>query len=339
MAKVMALGEIMCRLSVGNGVRLSDAPAFDARYGGAEANVAVSLANFGHDANFASKVPAGPLGDAAEKSLRRAGVGLSQLLRGGARLGTYYLEMGTANRGSVAVYDRAGSSFATMEGCEWDPDALFDGVDLFHITGICPALSPTWRTLALALMEEATSRNVPVSYDVNFRGKLWSWDECMDSFRAALPYVTVLSASWGDAQSVLGLERTSWSEEAMRASYDALVAAHPNVKVIYSTRRVAHSSSSNDLTGYLYLAGEDGAPGTLVRSRTHAIEPIVDRVGGGDAFAAGVLHGWLTGMEPQETIEFAAAASVLKHSVFGDANVFTASEVADFMASGSDVKR
>lgn len=339
MATVLSLGEVMCRLSVGGGVRLADAPAFDAHYGGAEANVAISLANFGHDARMATKVPENPLGDAVVRHLWRCGVDTSQVLRGGARLGTYYLEIGTGNRGSVAVYDRAGSSFATMDGCEWDLDELFSGVDLLHITGICPALSPAWRSATLEIVRGAAERGVAVSYDVNYRGKLWTWDECMDAFRDVLPYVSILAASWGDVQSALGLERTDWSEEAMTAAYDALVAAHPNVRAIYSTRRVARSSSSNDLTGYLYVADGTGAAGTLHASRTWRVEPIVDRVGGGDAFAAGVLHGLLGKTEPAEAIEFAAAASVLKHTVMGDANCFTAAEVADFMASGADVKR
>lgn len=339
MAKVLALGEVMCRLSVGDGVRLSDAAAFDARYGGAEANVAISLANYGYDVEFASKVPANPLGDAVVKHLRKCGVGCTHLLRGGARLGTYYLEMGTANRGSMAVYDRAGSSFATMEAGEWDLDDLFAGVDLFHITGICPALSPAWRAATLGLVREAKARGIQVSYDVNFRSKLWTWDECMEAFRDVLPFVDILAASWGDVQSALGLERTAWSEDAMVAAYDALVAVHPNVRAVYCTRRQAHSSSSNDLTGYLYTAPGNGEAGTLVRSATHHVEPIVDRVGGGDAFAGGVLHGILSGMPPADAIEFGVAASVLKHSVFGDANAFTADEVADFMASGADVKR
>lgn len=338
-ASVLTLGEIMCRLSTGNGVRLADATSFEACYGGAEANVAISLANFGHQAAFATKVPEGPLGDAVVKHLRSCGVSTVHVLRGGPRLGTYYLEMGTGNRGSRAVYDRAGSSFATMDAGEWDADALFDGVGLFHVTGICPALSPAWREATPRLAAEAIRRDIPVSYDVNFRGKLWTWDECMDAFRDVLPSVSVLAASWGDVESALGLERTAWSEKTMAQAYDALVAAHPNVRVVYCTRRVAHSSSSNDLTGYLYLANGTGQPGTLFSSGTYHVEPIVDRVGGGDAYAAGVLHGVLAGMEPQQTVEFAAAASVLKHTVWGDANRFGAAEVAEFLTSGADVKR
>ncbi len=339
MATVLCVGEVMCRLSVGGGVRLADAQAFEAHYGGAEANVAVSLANFGHEARMATKVPANPLGDAVVRQLRRCGVDVSEVLRGGPRLGTYYLETGTGNRGSVAVYDRAGSSFAAMAGCEWDLDELLAGVDLVHITGICPALSPAWREATLEIVRGAAERGVAVSYDVNYRGKLWSWDACMEAFRDVLPYVTILAASWGDVQSALGLERTDWGEAAMQAAYDALVAAHPNVRAVYSTRRVAHTSSSNDLTGYLYLADGSGAPGQLRASRTWRMEPIVDRVGGGDAFAAGVLHGLLAKLPAQETIEFAVAASVLKHTVKGDANCFTAREVEDFLSSGADVKR
>lgn len=338
MARVLALGEVMCRLSCGGGVRLADAASFSACYGGAEANVAVSLANFGHDVTMATKVPEGPLGDAVVRHLRRSGVDVSRVLRGGARLGTYYLEMGTANRGSVAVYDRAGSSFATMDPGEWDLDALFDGVELFHITGICPALSATWRQRTVELARAAADRGVAVSYDVNFRSTLWDWDSCMDAFRDVLPYVSVLSASWGDVQSALGLGRTEWGEQAMRDAYGALFSAHPNVRAVYCTRRVARSSSSNDLTGYLFVAGEGGEPLRHV-SRMFTMEPIVDRVGGGDAFAAGVLHGLLSGMGPQATIDFACAAGTLKHSIFGDANAFSVREVSDFMASGADVRR
>ena len=336
---VLALGEIMCRLSTATGVRLADAASFEACYGGAEANVAVSLANFGHRAAFATKVPEGPLGDAVVRHLRGFGVSTAHVLRGGPRLGTYYLELGAGNRGSRAVYDRAGSSFATMDAGEWDLDALFGDAALFHVTGICPALSPSWREATSRLAAEAARRNIPVSYDVNFRGKLWTWDACMDAFRDVLPSVSVLAASWGDVESALGLERTAWSEKTMLCAYDALVAAHPNVRVVYCTRRVAHSSSSNELTGYLYLADGSGEPGTLFSSRTYCVEPIVDRVGGGDAYAAGVLHGVLSGMGAQETVDFATAASVLKHTVWGDANRFDAAEVAEFLTSGADVKR
>ena len=157
MAKVLALGEIMLRFSAGGGVRLSDASAFAANYGGAEANVAISLAQFGHDAAFASKVPVNPLGDGAVKHLHRFGIDCSQVLRGGARLGTYYIEEGVGARGSQATYDRAGSAFAEITECEWDLDELFNDVELMHISGVCPALSPEWRELTLELVRLSTS--------------------------------------------------------------------------------------------------------------------------------------------------------------------------------------
>lgn len=334
MAKVVTLGEIMLRLSVGGGVRLSDADEFKANYGGAEANVAVSLANFGHAAAFASKVPGNALGDGAIAHLRRFGVDTAQVLRGGARLGAYYLEEGVGGRGSQATYDRAGSAFAEMHSCEWDLDRLFSGIDLLHLSGICPALSDAWRALALELVREAVARGVRVSFDVNFRAKLWSWDECIAAFSSILPYVSVLSAGIGDVQSVLGAERTAWSEPALADAYARLFDAAPRLEAVYSTRRIVHSSSSNDLTGYLMERG-----GALVHSRTHHIEPIVDRVGGGDAFAAGVLHGVLLGWDGQRTIEFGCAASALKHTVAGDCNRFNADEVERFMQNGADVAR
>lgn len=333
MAKVLALGEIMLRLSVGDGVRLADAQAVKANYGGAEANVAASLAQFGHEAAFASKVPENPLGEGAMSHLRRLGVGTAQVLRGGARLGTYYLEEGVAGRGSQATYDRAGSSFATMESCEWDLDELFHGVELFHLTGICPALSPAWRSIALELVRGAAERGIPVSYDVNFRAKLWNWDECIAAFRGVLPYLTVLSAGIGDVQSALGRERTAWTEEALAAAYAQLMEEHPGLKAVYSTRREVHSSSDNELTGFLMT--RDG----FARSTTYRINPIVDRVGGGDSYAAGVLHGILSDWDAERAVSFGTAASVLKHTVAGDCNRFSATEVERFMRAGADVAR
>lgn len=334
MAKVLTLGEIMLRLSVGDGVRLADASVLAANYGGAEANVAVSLAQFGHTAAFASVVPENPLGDGAVRHLSRFGVDCAHVLRGGARLGTYYLEEGVGARGSQATYDRAGSSFAAVDACPWDLDELFGDAELLHISGVTPAVSPTWRVIAPAIVRGAVERGVRVSYDVNFRAKLWSWDACMEVFLELLPYISVLSAGIGDVQSALGLERTAWDEAALADAYTRLFEAAPLLETVYSTCRVVHSSSSNDLTGYLMTRG-----GALVHSRTHRIEPIVDRVGGGDAFAAGVLHGVLSGWDAQRTIEFGCAAGALKHTVAGDCNRFTATEVEQFMRSGADVAR
>lgn len=334
MAHVLTLGEIMLRLSVGGGTRLADARALAANYGGAEANVAASLALFGHHAAFASKIPENALGDGALVHLNRFGVDTHFVLRGGPRLGTYYLEEGVGGRASQATYDRAGSSFALINTCPWNLDELFSGVELFHITGVTPALSTTWRTLTLELVHAAAEHGIGVSYDVNFRGKLWSWDECIAAFRDILPYVSILSAGIGDVQSVLDVERTACDEGALAAAYRQLFEAAPRLRAVYSTRRAVHSSSSNDLTGYLMLRGDD-----LRHSATHHIEPIVDRVGGGDAFAAGVLHGLLEGWDAQRVIEFGTAASALKHTVVGDCNRFSVPEVEAFIERGADVSR
>lgn len=334
MAKVLVLGEIMLRLSVGGGVRLSDADHLAANYGGAEANVGISLAHYGHDVSFASKVPANPLGDGAVGHLRRMGVDCTHVLRGGPRLGTYYVEEGVGARASQVTYDRAGSSFSLMEGVEWDLDALLEHVDLIHVSGVCPALSEPWRDITRDILRAAHERGVLVSYDVNLRSKLWSRSQCEDFVRTVLPYVDILCAGIGDTLGALGDGFAEWTAEGLEAAYARLLQARPNIRAVYSTNRVAHSSSSNDLTGYL-MTREDG----LVRSSTRHIEPIVDRVGGGDAFSGGVLHGILSGWDAQRTIDFGCAASVLKHTVAGDCNRFSASEVETFMNSGADVAR
>lgn len=334
MAHVVAVGEVMLRLSTEPGVRLADATSLACHYGGAEANVAASLARFGHHASVATCVPEGPLGDAVVASLRAAGVDTAHILRRGPRLGTYYLEAGVGARGSLTVYDRQGSSFASLTELPWDMDELFDGADLLHISGITMALSPRWRTMAADLARAASERGVAVSLDVNWRSSLWSHAECMDAVGDALMYTDVLSAGIGDVCLVLGQPELTWSEDALTSAYRNLLEAFPKIRVVFSTKRQTISASSNDLTGYAM-----DRSGRLVRSRTRHMEPIVDRVGGGDAFAAGMLHGLMGQQGIQETVEFAVAASALKHTVSGDMNRFTASEVKRFMGAGADVAR
>jgi 2-dehydro-3-deoxygluconokinase len=204
MGKVVTLGEIMLRLSTTAGTRLAQAEDFSAHYGGGEANVAISLANYGHHAVFASKVPTNELGHAVKKHLNRYGVDISQLLMGGPRLGTYYLEAGVGERGASVVYDRAGSSFAVMEKLEWTLEELFQNTDIFHLSGITPALSASWRELTVTLLKAAKKAGCKISFDVNYRGKLWTPEEAGKSIRAILPYVDYCSAGSLDAQHFLG---------------------------------------------------------------------------------------------------------------------------------------
>lgn len=331
MGKVVTLGEIMLRFSTDCGTRIAQTESFTAHYGGGEANVAVSLANYGHQVVFASKVPDNALGEAVKKHLARYDVDTSYLLKGGPRLGSYYLEAGVGERAASVIYDRAGSSFATMTTIEWDTDSLFADCDIFHISGITPALSDAWKKLTLHLIQAAKAAGCLVSFDVNYRGKLWSQAEAGETIREILPYVDYCSAGKLDAQHFLDVPTYNGASEEEEATYyyQAMQKKYPNISVFYSTKRKVHSASANDLIGTLW------AEGRYYKSQCHLIDPIVDRVGGGDAFAGGVLHGLLRKEDYQNVISFATAASALKHTVHGDCNQFSQQEVESFLAMGS----
>lgn len=331
MGKVVTLGEIMLRFSTESGHRIAQTDGFTAHYGGGEANVAVSLANYGHQVAFASKVPKNALGEAVKKHLNRYGVQTEQLLMGGPRLGTYYLESGIGERAASVIYDRAGSSFATMKEPEWALEALFKDVEIFHISGITPALSDDWKVSTITLIKAAKEAGCKISFDVNYRGKLWSVEEAAEMVQKILPYVDYCSAGKLDAQNFLGIaaydENKGNNEDAYY--YEQMRASYPNISVFYATKRTVHSASVNELTGTLWKEGQ------YYESQCHLIDPIVDRVGGGDAFAGGILHGLLTKQAPQKIIAFATAASALKHTVHGDCNQFSQQEVEGFLALGS----
>ncbi|MFD2305479.1 sugar kinase [Enterococcus termitis] len=328
MGKVVTLGEIMLRLSSDAGIRIAQSENFSVHFGGGEANVAISLANYGHQVTFASKVPANGVGEAVKKHLNRYNVDTSDLLFGGPRLGTYYLETGIGERAANVVYDRAGSSFAMMETIEWDSEKLFAGVDIFHISGITPALSDSWKKQTLILIKAAKQAGCKISFDINYRGKLWSKAEAGKTIREILPYVDYCSAGKLDAQHFF--EISSYDSELAAKDnlycYKKMQEKYPNVSVFYSTKRKVYSASVNALTGTLW------ANGNYYESKCHQIDPIVDRVGGGDAFAGGVLHGLLNKDNYQKVIDFATAASALKHTVHGDCNQFSQEEVESFLA-------
>lgn len=327
MANILTLGEIMLRLSTTLGDRIAHSSLFAAHYGGGEANVAISLANFGHRVSFASKVPENALGDAVFHHLRSYGVDCRHVLRGGSRLGTYYIETGIGERAARVVYDRAGSSFAQMKENEWQSD-LFDGVDIVHLSGITPALSTTWQTLLLTLIKEAKAAGCKISFDINYRGKLWTTAEARVFLQEVLPYVDYCSAGQLDAQVFMDVAAPT-EEVEDDYYYQEMHRKYPNIQLFYSTSRQVLSASHNQLTGSLWHNGN------YVVSATHEINPIVDRVGGGDAFSAGVLHGLVTKKQDQEIIDFATAASALKHTIHGDCNQFSANEIQEFIATGS----
>lgn len=307
--------------------RLAETSEMQAHYGGGEANVAISLANFGHQAYFASKVPDNALGLAVKRHLNRFGVHTDYLLFGGQRLGIYFLEQGFGIKAANVVYDRAYSSFSQMKENEWERLDLFAGIDLFHLSGITPALSPAWVELLIKLMQEAKSRKVKISFDINFRGKLWSQAQASVALKQILPYVDYLSAGKLDAQYLLGIENAQ--DLSLEQCYQEIKKRYPNIQVIYSTNRTILSAKHNQLQGTIYSQNQ------YYKSEVIDIPDIIDRVGGGDAYSAGILHGLLSGYSAQEIVNFATAASALKHMVYGDCNQFTLEEVQAYLKNGS----
>ena len=332
MAKVLTLGEIMLRLSNIDNTRIVESKTFATCYGGGEANVAISLANFGHEVNFASKLPDNFLGAAAIKHLQKYEVGCSNLLIGGQRLGTYYLEQGISLRSSQVIYDRCFSSFSMMKEIEWAMDKLFLDVELIHISGITPALSSHWQDMILDIVKEAKKRNILVSFDINYRSKLWSVSDCAKYIGKVAKYIDYCSAGCLDAINFFMIEE-KYSFELIDY-YKKIVELFPNIKVLYSTTRTVYDAKHNQLTGHLFINNQ------VYNSKTIDIPQIVDRVGGGDAFAAGVLHGLLDHLPEQQIIDFATAASALKHTIFGDCNQFKVEEIEEIMNSdGCEIKR
>lgn len=326
MKKVITLGEILLRLSTINNERLAHCAQLALNLGGCEANVAISLANFGHEVIFASKVPNHALGLAAINQLKQYGVDTQYINKGGNRLGTYYLEQGVGVRSAKVIYDRANSSFAEIKKNEWSSD-LFTDANLFHVSGITCALSDDWSALIVELIKSAKQAGCKISFDINYRAKLWSYDQARKVLREILPLVDYCSAGILDAKYLLELpvkEHTTTHE-----CYQLIHQKFPNIQCLYSTNRKVHSASVNELQGMIWLNGE------YFESRNYSIDNIVDRVGGGDAFAAGILHGLLENYDLQTVIEFATAASVLKHSISGDCNQFLESEVLEYIQSDS----
>lgn len=328
MAKVVTMGEIMLRLSSAENSRFVQCQAFDACYGGGEANVAVSLANYGHDAYFVSKVPAHEIGQCAVNALRRYGVNTKYVARGGNRLGIYYLETGASMRASKVIYDRAGSSVAEADPSDYDFDAIFEGAKWFHWSGITPAISDkSAECLRLALIA-AKKHGVTVSVDLNFRKKLWTSEKAISVMKPLMQYVDVCIGNEEDAALCLGFKPDADVEggKTDASGYYAIfkqMAKEFGFKYVVSTLRESYSATHNGWKALIYN-GKD-----FYESKHYDINPIIDRVGGGDSFSGGLIHGLLTWPEDQgKALEFAVAASALKHTIPGDFNLVSESEVA-----------
>jgi 2-dehydro-3-deoxygluconokinase len=326
MKKVVTMGEIMLRLSTPGFERFSQAKSFNVTYGGGEANVAVSLANYGFDAYFVSKLPDNPIGQSAVNHLRRFGVNTDYVTRGGERVGTYYLETGCSMRASKVVYDRADSAMAKATMADFDFDAIFEGADWFHFSGITPALCPEAAVITEEALKAAKRHNVMVSVDLNYRKKLWTEAEAKKVMTNLMQYVDVCIGNEEDAEKVLGFKPgetdvTTGSLE-LEGYYDIFKQMKDQFgfKYVVSTLRESYSASDNGWSALIYDGNE------FYRSKKYDVR-IVDRVGGGDSFAGGLIYGLLALDDFKEALEFAVGASALKHTIPGDFNLVSVDEV------------
>ncbi|MBO5340556.1 MAG: sugar kinase [Oscillospiraceae bacterium] len=326
--KVLTFGEIMLRLKSPGMERFFQSPVLEATFGGGEANVAVSLANYGMDAAYLTVLPDNAIADACVGELRRFGVDTSRILRGKGRMGIYYLETGASQRASKVVYDREYASIALAKPGDIDWDKAFEGVEWFHITGITPAISESAMQLSLESVKEAKKRGITVSCDLNYRKNLWKYGKSAPEVMCELAkYVDVAIANEEDCQKSLGVTVDVHVEggELDRAKYQELskkvLEAYPNMKLIAITLRESHSADWNGWAACL----NDGKQ--FYVSKKYEIRDIVDRVGGGDSFAGGLIYGLNHYEDKQAALEFAVAASCLKHTIPGDFNRVTVDEV------------
>ncbi|MEL6671213.1 MAG: sugar kinase [Bacteroidota bacterium] len=336
MKKVVTFGEIMLRLAPPGFLRFSQANQFDVVYGGGESNVAVSLANYGVPVNFVSRLPQNDLGDCALMEMRKRGVNTEHIVRGGERLGIYFLETGAVSRGSKVVYDRAHSAMSTIEAGMVDWEKVFEGADWFHWTGITPAISQGAADACLEAIQVANKMGVTVSTDLNYRKKLWKYGKAPGEVMPELVAgCDVILGNEEDAEKHFGLhpeavdvtQGDSVDGQAYLSVLKQLMEMFPRAKKVITTLRGSISASHNSWSGVLY----DGEK--LYEAPTYQITHIVDRVGGGDSFMAGLIYGLLTYPEDdQRALNFAVAASCLKHTIKGDANLVRVDEVEKLMS-------
>ncbi|PIB27140.1 2-dehydro-3-deoxygluconokinase [Maribacter sp. 4U21] len=336
--KVVTFGEIMLRLAPPGFLRFSQTNSFDAIYGGGESNVAVSLANYGIPVDFVTRLPKNDIGECAMMEMRKRGVGTNNIIYGGDRLGIYFLETGAVSRGSKVVYDRAHSAIAEIESGMIDWETVFDGIEWFHWTGITPAISQGAADVCLEALKVASSRGIMISTDLNYRAKLWNYCDATHRERIMTEltsYCHIILGNEEDAEMHFGIkpdglhvqtEGHNIKAEAFRSVCQQMMSKFPNAKKVITTLRGSISASHNTWAGVLY----DGK--RLFETQQYQITDIVDRVGGGDSFMGGLIYGLLTFPDnDQHALDFAVAASCLKHTIKGDANLATISEIEKLM--------
>ena len=330
MSRVITFGELMLRLAPENYLRFVQSEKYEATFGGAEANVAVSLANYGTDVAFITKLPEHEIGQSAVNSLRKFGVDTSLITRGGDRVGIYYCEKGASQRPSKVIYDRAYSAIAMSREEDFDWDKIFNGATWFHFTGITPALSDSMANITLKAVKAAKEKGITVSCDLNFRKKLWNKEKANKVMSELCNYVDYCIANEEDAKDVFGIEADNTDINSGKLDREGYISVAKkltdrfNFKGVAITLRESLSANDNNWSAMLYKDGQ------AVFSKKYAMH-IVDRVGGGDSFGAGLIYSLINNYEPQKAIEFAVAASCLKHSIEGDYNMVSVKEVETLM--------
>lgn len=332
MGRIVTFGEIMLRLAPNDHLRFFQNDQLEATFGGGEANVAVSLANFGEDVSYVTKVPDSPIGKAAVSSLRYFNVDTNFITYGGDRLGIYFLEKGASQRGSVCIYDRKGSSISMASKSDFDWNKIFDGADWFHFTGITPALGPNLVEICEDALKIAKSKNLTISCDLNYRKKLWTKEEAKKAMTTLAKYVDICIANEEDAKDVFGIELANSDVIKGKLNNNDYIEVAKKLKEQFDfkyvaiTLRTSISASENKWAGMLYNGKE------ALFSKEYDLK-IVDRVGGGDSFGAGLIYSLRNKYDDKSALEFAVAASALKHSIEGDFNRVTVQEV-EKLASG-----
>lgn len=324
----------MLRLTPPNNQKILQSNSFEAVYSGGEANVIASLAMFGHNTKFVTKLPNNHLGQKVLSKFRGYNVDISDIVTGEGRLGIYFSEIGHGLRSTEVIYDRKYSAISMADKSEFDIDKILDGVGFVHMSGITPALSKSLREFTIDFIKACKERGILVSYDSNFRAKLWSLEEAREVLKEVMPLIDIAFLGHLDMINILQFEDKGLDfDENLKDLYSRLFKEYPNLKYAACTKRTVNSINNNSLKGYLY-DGED-----LIVSNEYTFD-ILDRVGGGDAFTAGVLHGIFKNMKHEEIIEFGICASSLKHSILGDINIVDEDTVISLMKNGlQNIKR
>lgn len=326
--KVLCMGETLLRYSTLKGKRFRDLD-FQIHVGGSETNIAVNLAQYGFETSLLTKLPRHALGDAVLTFLNSFHVDTKHILRNDMRMGCYFLENGSGNRTSQVIYDRQYSAMTSFRLEDIDLNVLFKDIEAFIVSGITVALHVSIKNAVIEMMKYCREHHITVVYDNNYRAKLWSIEEARKAFQEILPYVDILSAGILDAQNFLQLKsKEVLFEKKLEDYYQQIKKTYPNIQYIACTKRDIISTSVNQLTGYLYSH-------QLYQSKTYVIDDIVDRVGGGDAYLSGILYGIFNQKDDVYSVEFGTCASVLKHTIHGDVNLFSVSEIENFMNSGA----